>query len=69
MPSLGALIVGLAAGLLGMAYVVYGRRAQRPAFILAGIAMCVYPYLVPGILLQIVVGALLAVVPVYFFPD
>ncbi len=69
MPTPGALFVGLAAGILGMAYIVYGRRAQRPPFLVTGIALCVYPYLVPGLLLQIIVGVLLAIVPVYFFPE
>ena len=69
MPSPGALFVAVVAGLLGMAYIVYGRRSQRPAFILAGIGMCVEPYLVPGVLLQLLVGVVLAAVPVYFFPE
>ena len=63
MPSPETLMVGLVAGIFGMAYFVYGKHARRPAFLLAGIGLCVYPYLVSGVLLEILIGAILAAVP------
>jgi ABC-type uncharacterized transport system permease subunit len=62
-PSLGTLIVGLAAGIIGMAYFVYGKRAQRLVFVIAGIGLCVYPYLVSGVGWDLLVGSALAAVP------
>ncbi len=63
MPSLGTLIVGLAAGIIGLAYFVYGKRAQRLIFVVAGVGLCVYPYLVSGVPLELLVGSLLAAAP------
>lgn len=63
MPSLGTLIVGLTAGIIGLAYFVYGKRAQRLGFILAGVGLCVYPYLVGGVGWELLVGSLLAAAP------
>lgn len=63
MPSPGTLFVGLFAGIFGMAYFIYGKRQQRLIFLFAGIALCVYPYLVSGWPLELLVGALLAASP------
>jgi hypothetical protein len=63
MPSAGTLFIWLIAGIFGMAYFVYGKRAQRPVFLLAGIGLCVYPYLVSGVLLGLLVGVLIAAAP------
>jgi len=63
MPSPGTLIVGLIAGIFGMAYLVYGKRQQRPIFLLAGLGLCLYPYLVNGVPLELLVGALLGAAP------
>ena len=63
MPSPGTLFVGLLAGIVGMAYFVYGKRQQRAVFLLAGVGLCVYPYLVSGATLLVVVGLLLAAAP------
>lgn len=59
----GTLFVGLFAGIVGVAYFVYGKRAQRPAFMLAGAGLCVFPYLISGWLLELAVGILIAAVP------
>ncbi len=45
----GALILGLVAGSIGVGYFVYGRRQRKPMFLVAGIALCVMPYLVTGV--------------------
>lgn len=41
-----ALVIGLLAGIVGMAYFSWGRRQTRFAPMLAGVALCVAPYLV-----------------------
>ncbi len=67
MPSGSTLFVGILAGVLGMSYFIYGKRQERIGFLAAGVGLCVYPYLVDGLVLQILVGLGLAAAP--FFTD
>jgi hypothetical protein len=61
MPSALTLIVYILTGVGGMAYFVYGKRQQNPAFLVAGVCLCIYPYVVNGVVTLILVGlALLA---------
>jgi len=63
MPSASTLFVGILAGVLGLSYFIYGKRQERIGFLAAGVALCVYPYLVSGLALQILIGLGLAAVP------
>ncbi len=63
MPSASSLFVGILTGALGVAYFVYGKRQQRIGFLAAGVALCVFPYLVDGAILQILVGLGLLAAP------
>ena len=56
MPSASTLFVGIFAGVIGMSYFMYGKRQEKIAFLAAGVCLCVYPYLVGGLPLQILVG-------------
>ena len=67
MPSASTLFVGILAGVLGLSYFIYGKRQERIGFLAAGVGLCVYPYLVSGLTLQILIGLGLAAVP--FFVD
>ena len=67
MPSATTLFVGLLAGFLGLSYFIYGKRRERIGFLAAGVGLCIYPYLVDGVILQIFVGLGLLAVP--FFID
>ena len=67
MPSATTLFVGLLAGFLGLSYFIYGKRQERIGFLAAGVGLCIYPYLVDGVILQILVGLGLLAVP--FFID
>ena len=67
MPSASTLFVGIIAGVIGLSYFIYGKRQERIAFLAAGVGLCVYPYLVGGLALQILIGLGLAAVP--FFVD
>ena len=58
------LAVGLLAGLVGSAYVLYGRRQAEPRFIVCGFALVAYPYVVTGPFATVAVGLLLAALPV-----
>ena len=67
MPSASTLFVGILAGVIGLSYFIYGKRQERISFLAAGVGLCVYPYLVSGLALQILIGLGLAAVP--FFID
>jgi lipid-A-disaccharide synthase-like uncharacterized protein len=67
MPSASTLFVGIIAGVIGLSYFIYGKKQERIAFLAAGVGLCVYPYLVEGLVLQILIGLGLAAVP--FFID
>ena len=63
MPSGSTLFVGILAGVLGLSYFIYGKRQERIGFLAAGVGLCVYPYVIEGLLLQILIGLGLAAVP------
>ncbi len=67
MPSASTLFVGILAGVLGLSYFIYGKRQERIGFLAAGVGLCVYPYLIDGLALQILIGLGLAAAP--FFID
>jgi lipid-A-disaccharide synthase-like uncharacterized protein len=60
------LFVGILAGVLGLAYFIYGKRQQRIGFLAAGVGLCIYPYLVSGTMMQILVGIGLLAAPFIF---
>ena len=63
MPSGSTLFVGILAGVIGLSYFIYGKRQERIGFLAAGVCLCVYPYVIEGLLLQILIGLGLAAVP------
>jgi hypothetical protein len=60
---LSTLVIGIIAGALGVAYIVYARRQARFAPLIAGVSLCAYPYFVDSPVWLCVVGALLAALP------
>ena len=65
--SPASLAIGILTGAIGFAYFVYGKRQARFAPLLAGLALCVYPYFVDSVPWSLVIGAALAAAP--FFLD
>lgn len=57
------LAVGLIAGAFDTAYFIYGKRREKISFIVAGISLCIDPYLFDNLLAQTGVGALLLALP------
>lgn len=55
--STAEIAVALLVGLLGMAMFIYGKKAERPAILVAGLAMCVLPMLASGVLAQLGLAA------------
>ena len=66
MPSGSVLFVWIIAGAIGAAYFMYGKRQEKVGFLAAGVCLCVYPYVVPGLALGILVGLGLAAAPFFF---
>ena len=49
--------VALLVGLLGTGMLIYGKKAERPAILVAGLAMCLLPMLAHGVLAQLGLAA------------
>jgi len=60
---MGSLFIGVVAGVVGMAYFVYGKRQSKAVPMIAGALLCIYPYFSDSVTWLCVVGALLAVAP------
>ncbi len=58
-----SLLIGMIAGVFGVAYFIYGKKQQKFTPMIAGALLCVYPYFVESALWSIVVGALLLASP------
>ena len=66
MPSGFSLFVSILAGVLGMSYFIYGKRQEQMGFLAAGVGLVIYPYLVQGLILQILIGLALVAAPFFF---
>jgi hypothetical protein len=62
------LILGLLFGAVGSGYFVYGRKRSNFIALFAGLALCVFPYLVPNGWLMLIIGAVLLVIPFLMRP-
>ena len=67
MPSGAQLLIGLIAGIFGIAYLSYGKRQGKLVHLISGLLLCVYPYFLESVLWLSVVGILLLAAP--FFID
>jgi hypothetical protein len=63
MPGAGSLFIGFAAGVFGVAYFVYGKRQVKFMPMLAGVALCVYPYFIDSVPWSIAIGLALLAAP------
>lgn len=52
-----SLISGLLIGLIGMALLMYGKKEQSPAPIVAGLLLCIAPYFIASLLVTWLVTA------------
>ena len=63
MPSGSVLLVGMLAGVFGVAYFVYGKRQTKLTPMIAGVLLCIYPYFIESVLWLVVVGLVLLAAP------
>jgi hypothetical protein len=59
------LLLGLITGVFGMAYFVYGKRQQLFMPMIAGAALCIYPYFIDSLWLTIGIGVILLALPFF----
>ena len=57
------LTIGILAGAIGVGYFMYGKRQTKFVPLIAGMALCVYPYFVDSVLWLCVIGAVLLAAP------
>jgi hypothetical protein len=60
---MSGLIIGFIAGVIGVAYFVYGKRAVKLTPMIAGGLLCVYPYFTSSTLWLCVIGVALLAAP------
>jgi len=61
--NIPSLVLSLIFSSIGLGYFLYGKRQQRFQFLLIGLALMVYPYLVSGTTTLTIVGLLLTAGP------
>jgi len=57
------LAIGILTGAIGVGYFMYGKRQTKFVPLLAGMALCVYPYFVDSVAWLVVIGAVLLAAP------
>ncbi|MCS5693254.1 hypothetical protein NZK33_14860 [Cyanobium sp. FGCU-6] len=57
-------VVGLLYGLIGSAYLVYGKRQGDTWFIFVGFTLLIFPYFITNALLAVLVGTALMLFPI-----
>ena len=63
------IMLSLLFGSIGSGYFVYGRKQSNLIALLAGLALCVFPYFISSGWLMIVVGLVLVAVPFFIRPS
>ena len=58
------LLFGIFFGVIGSAYILYGKRQYEPWYIVTGFLLIIYPYFVSNVFIVLLVGAALVLVPV-----
>lgn len=60
---MATLLISIITSVLGIAYIVYGKRQTKFVPLIAGVALCTYSYFIDGWVWSCVVGVLLAAAP------
>jgi hypothetical protein len=58
-----SLFIGVLAGVVGGAYLLYGRKTSKVTAMICGVGLMVYPYFVDNVWLLLVIGAPLCIAP------
>jgi hypothetical protein len=65
MDSSASIIWGVLFGSIGLGYFIYGKKQQLVVALLSGIALCVFPYFVSNVFLNIIIGVVLMALPFF----
>jgi hypothetical protein len=57
------LFIGIITGAVGMAYFIYGKKQEKISFLVAGLCLCIYPYLFESVLALVLIGLVLVAFP------
>ena len=52
-----SLLSGVLIGFIGLGLLIYGKKQQAPAPLIAGLALCIFPYFVASALLMWLIAA------------
>ena len=63
MDSSARIMWSLLFGSFGMAYLVYGKKQRHGIALLAGVALCAFPYFVSNVLVMILLGIAFIALP------
>ncbi len=61
------LLISVLVSAIGMGYIIYGRKQMKVSALIAGIVLCIYPYFIPGLLLNLLVGAIVMAIPFFIY--
>jgi hypothetical protein len=65
MPDPDSFFWGMIFGAFGLGYLAYGKSQRRISLMLIGLALCVFPYFVTGLLPMCLIGAALTLLPLF----
>ena len=63
MPDGTTLLIGMIAGVFGVAYFVYGKKQAKLSALISGVLLCVYPYFIESVALLCIIGIVLLAAP------
>jgi hypothetical protein len=61
--SMNSMMLAMVWGAIGTGYFIYGKKQARAAFLICGIALCVFPMLISDILPSIILGLIFSIAP------
>ena len=59
-----AFFLSMIFGAIGSGYFIYGKKQQNVPFLIAGVALCLYPYFFSSVLAIVALGCVIAAIPV-----
>ena len=59
-----SLFVSLLFGAVGGVYLAYARRVHEADFLICGVVLMVYPYFFSSVILIVIVGLIIAMIPI-----
>ncbi|MDP4267644.1 MAG: hypothetical protein Q8880_09455 [Bacteroidota bacterium] len=59
-----SIFLGMIISTIGLAYFIYGKKAEEFTYLIAGIVLMVYPYLISNVVWTVILGIVFCAVPV-----